>query len=526
MSSSALETELDFYRRFEAADMPRAMRKLADAFGEDALLVSSRKTFNGVEVIGAPAAAYELVIREKEEAQHRSIQANQNHGAAVEAKDRRNPANGMRRRSLGKILPNSGGLEFLGERVDSVSLSGKTNDAEAYRQVKLESLYNEAEDPVDDSSARNSYGNPLEPALDLSSSNTEKFSEVFDWEDDSLEDLVNTKREREQPSQQTAEDLLIAVEASKQIGELKQEVEALKTELRKNMESIKGQGTPLSSPAMPREEIQPAIHSDKSTDNSIARELESFGLKAQIVQSILQEVDSMPQNDSEQDRVALALRVLREKLPIAQESLLTQEGIIAVTGGDHNEQLESLTKLALYLAANKGTDSVAIISVGNPSAKLQRIVQLTNIKMISSSETQLAENIKRCARYAYLLIDIDAASPSADPLHAINLLRSFKLGHREFLAIAADAEPNWARENLQLWRSESTRACLVNRIESPSADLSNIVGWIMLEELSVVAWLEDKLLPSSVQRWKRAELLAKLSEFASRGDEGTIPVVC
>ena len=41
-------------KRFVAANMMQAMRKLTEAFGADAILLSSRRIETGVEVIGLP----------------------------------------------------------------------------------------------------------------------------------------------------------------------------------------------------------------------------------------------------------------------------------------------------------------------------------------------------------------------------------------------------------------------------------------------------------------------------------------
>ena len=535
--SSELGRELDFARRFEAPDMARAMRKLSDAFGADALILSSRSTTTGVEVLGAPAAAYE---------QAKKIEELQSRRASQEAKERRNPANGMRRRQLGKSKlskPEIDEFELVGS---PVVISGNVKKSVAngaakdkvigdYREVQLEALYEKSRD---DSTVQ-PYENPLKSIIDVENIDDvgsevgfqDKFNEVFDWETDSeaSPDSVSTK----ESSLQTAEDLLQAVVASEQIQQLKREIEELKLQIQERiLQSSPGHAQAIEKPDQPpidqpqgQETDIASLLSETQVDVS-AKEIRGYGLTPEVVNYILQTAaPDLEREQSEEERDVIGLRAVKAHIPVAAQSLLSKQGIIAITGGTYNQQEASLTKLALYLASEKGAGKVAVLSLESSSEELQRIGRLTGVKVLDCDGAELGQRIQQCARYPYLLIDIGGSPLSANPTGALSKLRSLNLGHREIIALAADAEPSWARENLAIWRSSHTVACLVNRIQSPTMNFAHLISWLISEKMDVAAWLDDALLPESVHYWSREEVLAKLSQLEYASNAGTIPVV-
>ncbi len=532
MNTDQKNNVLDVASRFVATDMSKAMRKLSDAFGADALILSTRTTANGVEVLGAPAHAYGEALT-LDELRKRKNSLRRQSSSAMDAVERRSPAHGMRKRRLGQTAGanRSGGNHALKhgslEFVASNAAEQLGLETKPFQEVSLDKLYARVAPEEQDETPR--YENPLRPlaeAEELDSTDAEKgeasefadkFSEAFDWEyetgDENPDSELQAKSEQVLPAteqesfNQTASDLLDAVVASEQIQDLKREIEELKRDIQQRLTE--------------RSAAKPA------GGNRIKEEMLGYGLSETVVSNVLKiaALDIQQAGTAEEKSVA-ALRALKGYLPVARVGVLQREGIVAVTGGVRNDQEATLIKLALYFAQLKSTDAVAIISVGGASTDVKRMALLTGIKVLDCHVGDLREKVKCCARFPHLLIDVGSSLLAADQKGVLAALRALNIGHKEFISVRADQAEPAMREHIARWRSTSTVAALVGGLAPTEVNMGGLLSVMLEEQIPVAGWVEEALLPESVQHWSRERLMAELSAVEKTAAHGTIPVVC
>ena len=569
------DRELDYAKRFIASDMAKAMRKLSEAFGADALILSSRKVANGVEVVGAPPEALEKINRSSKA---RAEAAERLRLEGEKKRERRVSTQGMRRRRRGlqgkdlqkeDLQKNEIRVEVKDRGTLEFSSSEDHLDQrfiqQSFKEVSLDKLYEkpqavdmqaEIKNPLRRADISEALGDERVEGFD--DDYASKFNDDFDWEteDDFSENIMEAKDEltaapnslddfstlssgvspgtsigvptTDVPTSgapttgaPTHSDFVQSVVASEQIQTLTRELAELKLQVQQRFSD-----SSASSNSSADSNSSSDIDLRLKARARITSEMGSFGLSQTIIDKIIDGVElNQDQIEDDQQNSVIALQAVKACLPVGSKNLLMQEGIVVITGGKRYDQQVTMVKVAVRIAAQKSAKDVAIISVGKTSEELRRLSLLTGIKILDCQVSDLQERILQCASYAHLLIDLNGSLLNTQSDLALLELRALNLGHMELIAVAADIDAQSVHEHIAVWRSNNTVGCIVNGIEAKNG-FGGLISGLIETQLPVAAWIAQSLLPESVQYWSREKIMSRLVPLKKASDKSTIPIVC
>lgn len=525
-----MSTEVATARRFFARNMNQAMRLLSQAYGKDAVIVSSRQVDGGVELYGLPA--FEPQYTKQQSAKPQTL-----------TERRRNRR--MRRRQLGgynsanspdlvaaEPFNHNSGNQSRPERVgdlepDRVSLQSKDrssaltdsddlleaadggNEDLAAEQVAIESLY------VKDI-ARKHYDDSLELILDEIDANQ--------WQADKTEQQLPTAQSEAgdfESASRRAKDAVSAaanesdaidnVDLGKDIADLKQRLHELELK-------VGDQAADANEGAM----IQTATQIDLVQSGLLAMGL-SEPLASALAQSAI--------DDGQEDPWAAGLLRLKQALPIFDLDRL-EEGIYAVTGGRQADQVNVLAKFALYLATDIGVDHLCIMSSEQNYFMFSRFSRMTGIAVHCYEVGDMRQALTQHAQYSHVLVDIGlpglGSAHRQGVLQSLAELRDLQLGHHEVLALSLTAKTEWLSGQVNYWSSDSTRFCLLNETKDCD-DVAAVASLLLEKSLPVAATVQEAMLPDSINVLTAQAMIDRMlqSKHSVEGDlkEAFVPLV-
>ncbi|MBT8138502.1 MAG: hypothetical protein KJP25_01945 [Gammaproteobacteria bacterium] len=428
-------------QRFYARDMGTAMKMLSDAFGADALLLSSKRVGSGVEVLGlppSPGASHEL-------------QASQ---SADRAQRRRVHDNAERRQS---------------DRRRAERRAGDANPANEVREQGVER--GEAVGDSGGAAQRRQFGDTL---AKLSSEHAALFGQRERAEAGSAESFDHSVDMREAASalaerigsllgERPATDSFTAA-SSGQDASIQSELRAMRAMLDEKLQANPSQSM------LPEPERYLVQH-----------RLQRMGLSAAVCSALMETVEG--------DDVAKLWSDCRQKLaalvPIVAREALQGSAILALLGPAAAGKSSVASMLLARAVAAGEIDSIALFHLdGARDARLAELAELAGVAFTAlRSADSLREQLAGSAHKRLLLIDM----PADQPLPKSWRQEADALQLRELLVLPATGDARFLREVVRRHRSERTFASVLSFYQRATA-LGEVLSLLLSERLPL-AWL-------------------------------------
>ena len=468
-------------QRFVAPDMGRALRMLGEELGPDAILLSSRKVSDGVEIVALPPG-----------------------GAA--STDDINRLHSDRRSSDRRIQDR--------------------------RTTKKNEVENSTDKPVAAALTKNNASDAID--ADISSAASRLAQSIGSLTAIDLAAAQDTAVGAKGAANADSVNSRFGVESGVAAFEnLQRELQKVRQMLEQQIESVNPAGNSLPEPTqylLMNRVLQMGIPVDLARAITAPTTNKSIIDKPRIDNKSLNQTTSKRISADQRSTAAMSgdgiepawqqcCERLAQMMPIANQDLLHNGGIIALLGPSGAGKSSAIAKLAArYLLAHSAAD-IAIIShdAGSTagSGRLSRFSSMTGIPVFYvDKDHSLAARITQCAKRRLVFIDtVSKTEENAEADKQLATLADLKQV-KSLIVLPATGEMRWISRMIRQYQLANTVGCVLSHMDQVES-LGGVLAALVKQQLPVHYQSDGGLLPKYIQQPDRKQLLAKLLNIDS-----------
>ncbi len=477
-------------QRFTASNMSQALRLLGEQLGPDAILLSSRKVSEGVEVIGLPSG----------------VEPSTDNFQALHS-DRRSSD----RRRVSREQP-----------VDASKLAAtQASDRASEDKVSIENT-------------------AVTEEKTKSSRSIGTSSQGVSLPSDQSYNTASSEAGNSSPAGSAASRLAKSIgEFNNPVGDAKA-FESLQTELqqvRQMLESKLAQIAPTES-----ELPNPVQY-------LFINRMLQMGLPLTIAKTLVQNlslkaaVDSTTASKKEGKSVDPTSKVdpawqqclsrLEAMLPVAGSDVVAAGGIFALVGPSGAGKSSAIAKLAARWVLEYSAADVAIIEYDQRAtggqSRLDSFSNITKVPVFIVDENHsLDERIKQCARRRLILIDTAGLSDENVKAETqLQQLVDLATPIKSLLVLPATGESRWLSRTVLEYRRQNCVGCILSHVDQ-SPSLGEVLTVLMKQRLTVNYLSSGVLLPKYIELARSQSVLERLvkgSAVSGRDEDVIVPTL-
>ena len=497
-------------KRFIASDMSRALKKVREELGPDAIILSSKRAEKGVEIIAtlddtppSPAKAAKKRFAasfddELDQPLASDTEWEEHHNAQRVASNTRVSAAAPSKesdRSESSYLPeNNSSLARFSEST-SVNAERLANEIQAAHERML-AAKGQAASAIDITDE--DYDLPLKPTAPKQNV-ADPFSIPEMSQNRQVASFAQQVKARGLDDDHTAEQ-------NKQLHSLYDEI----AEMRMLLEEQVWQ-----------KQYAPRAESNLLTGRArqLAAQLDQLGLSPALVKSLLVCADD---NERLPNCWRKALAMLARRLPIDARDPIEQGGTFAFVGPTGVGKTTTVAKLAARYVLNHGRGKVAIVTtdtyrVGahDQLKALGRILQVP-VRSIEG-EHQLNAVLSSLKQYELVLVDT-AGFRQGDPkqIEQESLIDACS-GLQRILVLAANSQQQILKASLHAYSSSPLRGCIFTKLDE-CASLGEAFGAVCSHEVPVLYSAAGQEIPDDIHVVSSSDLVAQAVKLARQYD--------
>ena len=455
-------------KRYQARDMREALRRIREEQGPEAVILSSRKTAAGLEVVSA--VDFDPTLIDMAGASRTGSGASESGSGANE--------------SDGNALPEAdGGAE---------------------------------KSPARGLMHRLGYGNadhPEKQARKPSGSNIKDSGpETTDVDDDRAMISPQAKSIAGKPD---IDSLVQESDSAQHSGgtdqEMRQEINALRRMLESQLATLAWHNFARENPAR----------------GALARDLVKLGLGRRESHKLAAEVSV--RNDDLAHGWGRALGLIAQRIAVSERDPLEHGGIIAVVGPTGAGKTTTLAKLAARHAMLHGPETVVIISADDfrVGAKEQLFSwgRLLNVPVFSAdSPDELSQRVRRFGRNQLVLVDTAGVGHSSQLLHRVTTMVSGEgRGMRSLLVLPANAQRDALSAMLSDFKGVDLAGLAVTKVDE-AISLGGLLGVLLESEIPLAYTCDGQDVPENLRRASARNLVRRAAELSRPGPVSSNPV--
>lgn len=461
-------------KRFVAKDMRTALAEVKQLLGPDAVILSNKKTAEGVEIVAAVDP----------QATPAPVAAKAAPKAAV-----------AERRPVDDELPSdrvslaSGKMPALG----GVNAQAKASAIAASLQELLSRQVQQPEPAATTPRPIVAGAKPL-PRPDESNVRSVKFPKI-------------APRGSEQPPQPRN---FGRPAGGDELGQMRQELSQLRGMLQHQLSGLLWQD-------MERRDPLRAMLIDR---------LQRFGFDNHLAEQIACYVPEEWQHESAWPQV---LNLLAEQVRTGRDEILRQGGVVALIGPTGVGKTTTIAKLAARFARTHGPDSVALISTDTyrigaheQLATYGRIIGC-QVK-VAHDANELTEHLQRFRNRKLVLIDTAGMSQRDERLHAHleSLLRDTNANIRSYLVLPANGQRRVMQETVEHFRCVTLSGLIVSKVDE-CLSLGEILGVAIQNALSISYLTDGQRVPEDLAVADGLQLVEMANALLEQSPEPAYP---
>jgi flagellar biosynthesis protein FlhF len=224
----------------------------------------------------------------------------------------------------------------------------------------------------------------------------------------------------------------------------------------------------------------------------LMREMAKFGVDAVLARQLAHEV---PPDLGAQEALRALVRRFGERLPLAQWDMADQGGVFAVVGPTGVGKTTTIAKIAARFVLRHSVDQLGLVSTD--TFRIGARQQLANFARILRAPMHVAESSNELRRVLdgfanKKLVLIDTAGMSQRDVRLANQFETLRVdGHRvrTVLALSAGADRGCLAEALNVFQSASPEALIVTKLDE-AASLGGVLSLAIRTALPI-AYLSD-----------------------------------
>lgn len=482
-------------KRFVAADMRRALELVRQELGPDAIILSSSRTKDGVELLTTLAPDSELA-QLQQAAQVRSLPT-----PAVQTA----PEPASRPTSFAPAFAEASALSRAMD-AENYSASGKSeqelaDEMERARERMLASRRAEA-----------SAKTLLREQQERSALPTPRFQETRIPEERPAPvavrapsaaeryPLVDIREESFQPR---------AVAESQQLSDLQAELADMRFMLEQQLQALTGQQGMTSSPVLA----------------SVGRRLERMGFTSNIIANVL---TRCKRQDVLPEAWADAQANLARQLPVAGRDVVDQGGIYAFVGPTGVGKTTTIGKLAARFVLRHGADSVALITTDTyriaAHDQLRSMARIMRVPVrVVDDKQELGQVIDSLKSYKLILIDT-AGFRHGDPHLTAQLQSLAKLPEiKTLLVLSSNSQQQMLKASIHAYGAAGLRGCILTKLDE-TASLGEALSVIQQSKLPLIYTTDGQDIPKHIEVARGHQLVTRAAGLLKNQMRPSTPV--
>ncbi|HEY0891942.1 MAG TPA: flagellar biosynthesis protein FlhF [Cellvibrio sp.] len=496
-------------KRFVAADMRRALELVRQELGPDAIILSSNRIPEGVELLTTMGSDYEL-----KQLQNRPFSESTFAPSEPLLSDGdispRALANPQPRRAapvLSKAAdhPNAGksGAQ-LADDIEKARLrmiaARKAEDSAKEFLVGKNTVVNAgiprntpapAQKPMVGMSAAEKY--PLvdaAPALASTSAPTTVLSkEAISFRETLL------KEGRLQESLKAEVNTHESLDQSSQLTDLQAEIADMRFLLEQQLDRLTGQqSAPINSPVLA----------------SVARRLERLNLPKDVISSV---INACTKTKTLSDAWPDALANLAHQLPINGRDVIEQGGVFAFVGPTGVGKTTTIGKLAARYVLQHGADKVALITTDTyriaAHDQLRSLARILRVPVRVVDEANPLDSVLRSLRHCSLVLIDTAGFRHGDP-HLKAQLKALADQQlvKTYLVMSCNSQVQMLKASIHAYGAARLQGCILTKLDE-TASIGEALGVAIQNRLSIAYTTDGQDIPKNLDVARAHQLVSK-----------------
>jgi flagellar biosynthesis protein FlhF len=468
-------------KRFVAADMRRALELVRQELGPEAIILSSGRVPEGVELLTTMGSDSELMA--------------------------------LQRQPLGKMaFANASPMISDGAWSDAGVI-----ERAAQKQAQAQSPF-------------------PSPSLNVSGTNT---TSKFGKTGKQLADDIEQARQRQLASRNaeapvktlaSAKQSLVTVASSRQASVIK--TEYANTEIKKQTPVVReSQDYKIQNHQIQNHQIE-ALQADiadmrflleQQLDRlmgapkagtpimgSIARRLERLGLPADVIGKV---TNACKKVSNLRDAWPDALANLAHQLPINGRDMVDQGGVFAFVGPTGVGKTTTIGKLAARYVLKHGADKVALITTDTyriaAHDQLRSIARILRVPVRVVDESNSLESLLRSLRHCSLVLIDTAGFHHGDPHLKAQLAAIAAQTHiKSYLVLACNSQAQMLKASVHAFASAKLQGCVLTKLDE-TASIGEALGVVIQNRLPIVYTTDGQDIPKHIEVARAHQLVAK-----------------
>jgi len=476
-------------KRFIAADMRRALEMVRQDLGPDAIILSSNRVPEGVELLTTLGSDSELAQMQQ-----------QPFGRLNSTSSSPLLSDGAFAGGLAKLLQPSAASPVLTKLPDHPN-AGKTgkelvSEIERARQKLL--MTKKAEESAKELLiGKNTKVNASIPMR-------ADFNKAMQTAETITASSKKTKTETSKKSFVSAADryplnddksLDFTQDNSSQIADLQADIADMRFLLEQQLERLTGVTTQKSdSPVM----------------TSVARRLERLGLPQEAIVKISEKVRK---HKTINEAWPEALANLAHQLPIQGRDIVDKGGVFAFVGPTGVGKTTTIGKLAARYVLQHGADKVALITTDTyriaAHDQLRSLARILRVPVRVVNESQSLDGLLKSLRHCSLILIDTAGFRHGDPqlkqqLETLAAIRQINT----YLVMSSNSQAQMLKASVHAYGVANLKGCVLTKLDE-TASLGEALGVVLQSGLPVAYTTDGQDIPKNIDVAKAHQLVAK-----------------
>lgn len=501
-------------KRFVAADMRRALELVRQELGPDAIILSSNRIPEGVELLTTTGSDSELAQLQQQPL-GRMVSASASpmmsdgawaeteviERAARQAAPSQTFANAMAGvKSSGNAGVGSGNMGKSGKQlVDEIEQARQ-------RMLSNQKLEESAKEFLVGKNTRVNAGIPRNAAVETITPASRKAvgrapgraTEIRKSPEPVLQEMATPRAmsaAERYPLVDPAEPT-IKQNRNSELLELQAEIADMRILLEQQLDRLTGAAAPAinNSPIL----------------NSVGRRLERLGLPADVVSKVL---SRCTKSKSLAEAWPDALANLAHQLPVSGRDIVEQGGVFAFVGPTGVGKTTTIGKLAARYVLQHGADKVALITTDTyriaAHDQLRSIARILRVPVRVVDESNSLESLLRSLRHCSLVLIDTAGFRHGDP-HLKAQLKTLadQQQVKSYLVLSCNSQQQMLKASIHAYGAARLQGCILTKLDE-TASMGEALGVIAQNHLPVAYTTDGQDIPKHIEVARGHQLVAK-----------------